>query len=77
MLQFFETCPHTIRTLPALTPDRNHPEDVDSKLEDHLADALRYAVMSDYAVNPRSVFRRRHYAEAKPARYNVLEYNNF
>jgi hypothetical protein len=77
MLQFFETCPHTIRTLPALTPDRNHPEDVDSKLEDHLADALRYAVMSDYAINPRSVFRRRHYAEAKPARYKVLEYNNF
>ena len=77
MLQFFETCLHTIRTLPALAPDRNHPEDVDSKLEDHLADALRYAVMSDYAVNPLSVFRRRHYAAAPPPRYDVLDYNHF
>jgi hypothetical protein len=77
MLQFFDTCLHTIRTLPALTPDRNHLEDVDSKLEDHLADALRYGVMSDSAVNPQSVFRRRHYTRAEPVRYKVLEYNNF
>jgi hypothetical protein len=77
MLEIFDTCLHTIRTLPALTPDRNHPEDVDSKLEDHLADALRYGVMSDSAINPQSVFRRRHYSSAETARYNVLEYNDF
>jgi hypothetical protein len=77
MLQIFETCHHTIRTLPVLTPDRNRPEDVDSKLEDHLADALRYGVMSDFATNPQSVFRRRDYNPGGTKRFNVLDYNGF
>jgi hypothetical protein len=44
MFQAFDTCVHTIRTLPVLLPDPHNPEDVDSKLEDHLADAVRYGV---------------------------------
>lgn len=44
-LKFFSTCKHCIRTLPALTPDDNNPEDVDTSEEDHLWDALRYGIM--------------------------------
>ena len=70
MLQFFDTCYHTIRTLPVLTPDPHHPEDVDSDLEDHLADALRYAVMTNYARHPPSLVRRKGGA---PKTYHVMD----
>ncbi len=43
-LRFFETCPHLIRTIPTLMRDANNPEDVDTTGEDHLYDALRYAL---------------------------------
>jgi len=52
MFQVFNTCYQTIRTLPALLPDPNNPEDVDSKLEDHIYDADRYGLMSRYANHP-------------------------
>lgn len=41
-----------IRTIPKLTPDPHHAEDVDTTLEDHVYDAARYAVMSDFATYP-------------------------
>jgi hypothetical protein len=78
MLQLFDTCVHTIRTLPVLTPDRNNPEDVDSKLEDHLADALRYGVMSPYAKYPGQALRSsRGRTDAPAKRYDVLKDNGF
>lgn len=40
----YETCPHTIRTLPAVPRDDKNPEDVDTTSEDHLPDALRYGL---------------------------------
>jgi len=52
MFQVFDTCYQTIRTLPVLLPDPNNPEDVDSKMEDHLYDAVRYGLMSQYAAHP-------------------------
>lgn len=55
MIYFFETCIDTIRTLPALQHDDLHPEDVDSEMEDHAADDIRYACMS-----------RPYYREQKP-----------
>ncbi|MES2216644.1 MAG: phage terminase large subunit [Patescibacteria group bacterium] len=42
MLKIFKTCVNMIRTIPSLQHDRLHPEDVDSKGEDHAADELRY-----------------------------------
>lgn len=45
MLQFFNTCPHTIRTLPSLVYSEIDVEDVDSSQEDHLYDVLRYLCM--------------------------------
>jgi len=38
----FSTCKDLIRTLPALVHDDLHPEDVNTKGEDHAADELRY-----------------------------------
>ena len=52
MFQAFETCTHTLRTLPALLPSPTNPEDVDSAMEDHLYDAIRYGLMSRFASNP-------------------------
>lgn len=54
MLYVFSTCPHLIRTLPALQHDDHRPEDVDTDGEDHAGDELRYACMS------------RPYVKAKP-----------
>lgn len=42
----FDTCRHLIAQLPTLPLDKNNPEDVDTKSEDHLYDALRYGLMS-------------------------------
>lgn len=43
---FFENCLNTISEIPSLPLDRNNPEDVDTNIDDHLYDALRYGVMS-------------------------------
>lgn len=43
---FFETCSELLRTLPELIHDDTNPEDLDTDGEDHLADALRYLLMS-------------------------------
>lgn len=42
----FNTCVNLIAQLPLLQLDKNNPEDVDTKGEDHLYDALRYGIMS-------------------------------
>ena len=42
----FDTCPNLIRTLPLQQHDKLRPEDLDTKGPDHLADALRYGLMS-------------------------------
>lgn len=41
-LFIFNTCHNLIRTLPSLIHDELHPEDVDTRGEDHAADDLRY-----------------------------------
>jgi len=41
-LYFFERAHHHIRTLPIMQRDKTKPEDVDSTLEDHAMDSLRY-----------------------------------
>lgn len=46
MLFFFEGCVHAIRTIPALQHDEDRPEDLDTDMEDHAADEVRYACMS-------------------------------
>lgn len=45
-LVFFNSCTNVISQLPSIPLDKNNPEDVDTKAEDHLYDALRYGIMS-------------------------------
>ena len=45
-LVFFNTCTNTVSQLPSIPLDKKNPEDVDTKSEDHLYDALRYGIMS-------------------------------
>jgi len=45
-LTVFDTCTHTVRTIPMLTHSKHKPEDVDTDLEDHAADETRYFCMS-------------------------------
>lgn len=45
-LVIHSNCENLIRTLPDLPRDKNKPEDLDTKTEDHAADALRYLLMS-------------------------------
>lgn len=47
MLYVFKNCKNMIRTLPQLRYDPTYPEDVDTRQEDHLYDALKYFLMSD------------------------------
>lgn len=46
MIYVFSTCVDSIRTIPLLQHDENHPEDIDTEMEDHAADDWRYACMS-------------------------------
>ena len=43
-LRVFKSCKHFIRTVPALMPDENNPEDVNTSMEDHCWDELMYAI---------------------------------
>lgn len=43
---FFNTCIDTIASISSIGIDKNDPEDVDSKGDDHAYDACRYGVMS-------------------------------
>lgn len=45
-LRVFSNCTELIRTLPDLPYDQHRVEDVDTKAEDHLYDAMRYGLMS-------------------------------
>ena len=45
-LKIFNNCRNLLRTLPLLPVDKNNPEDVDTNVEDHAYDALRYGAMS-------------------------------
>jgi len=46
MIFFFDHCPNIIRTLPMMVHDSSNPEDLDTDLEDHAVDEVRYACMS-------------------------------
>lgn len=58
MLLVFDHCVDFIRTIPVLTPDPHNPEDIDTKLEDHIYDETRYAAMSDFAHTPGTYLRK-------------------
>lgn len=51
MLYVFRTCRAFIRTIPTLLYDEVRPEDIDTDLEDHIADMTRYVCMAR-PINP-------------------------
>lgn len=52
MVVCFDTCVHSIRTIPALQHDKDRVEDIDTDSEDHAGDEWRYACMSRPWVKP-------------------------
>jgi len=52
-IRIFSNCTNLIRTMSTLPTDKNNPEDVDTKAEDHAYDALRYGCMSR-PINPKA-----------------------
>ena len=54
-LQIFNTCTDLVRTLPALTHDPVHVEDVDTDGDDHDYDMLRYLLTNVRPPSPRPV----------------------
>lgn len=52
-MQVFESCIHTIRTIPSLPYDKNRVEDVDTNAEDHIYDEGRYSLLGQmHAASP-------------------------
>jgi hypothetical protein len=45
------SCPNLLRTIPDMICDTRKPEDIDTTLEDHICDALRYALTHTQAPN--------------------------
>ena len=46
MMYIFKNCKAFIRTIPLMIFDETHVEDIDTDLEDHVADEARYMCMS-------------------------------
>lgn len=74
----FPTCYAFIRTIPMLTPDPNKPEDVDTRLEDHVYDEWRYACMSDFAKFPQRALQKQNGSwrtqNVRQEEYNPFDY---
>lgn len=54
MYYITENCKHTIRTIPLQMYDETHVEDLDTDMEDHLCDAIRYVFMARPLEAPRA-----------------------
>jgi hypothetical protein len=54
-LTFDPSCKYLLRSIPALLCDKNDPEDIDTKLDDHGADMVRYFTQSRPSVSQISV----------------------
>lgn len=46
-LYFFNTCKAARRVIPLMLFSETHPEDLDTKMEDHILDSLRYRAMAN------------------------------
>jgi len=46
LIKFFNVCNNSIRTIPSLIHDDKRPEDLNTNMEDHLADCTRYLLQT-------------------------------
>jgi hypothetical protein len=58
MIYFFDTCKDSIRTIPLMMYDEHKPEDLDSDLEDHAVDEIRYFCMMR-PIAPREIIEKK------------------
>ncbi len=72
-LRVFSTCTNLIRTLPAMIHSDTNPEDLNTDLEDHAVDALRYALMSRPRPGRRPVDKPKDQDEQEWARLRALD----
>jgi hypothetical protein len=54
MMYIFDTCKDAIRTIPLMMYDEHKPEDLDTDLEDHICDEVRYFCMMR-PIKPRKI----------------------
>ena len=76
MLYVFDTCKNMIRTLPQLRYDPTRPEDVDTKQEDHLYDAMKYFLMGN-PLPPRQKPETKPYIYHPLAKEEISDYQRF
>lgn len=81
MMYVFSNCKDFIRTIPLMAYDPNKPEDIDTKMEDHIADETRYMCMANPIKPVKPVEKKvRMYdplsteEESKPSRYSYMQY---
>lgn len=81
MFQVFNTCIHTIRTIPDLVYDERHVEDINTNGEDHIYDMIRYVMMEmPITPNPKDKKRLLHddpldiYASREHDRYAMYKF---
>ena len=63
-IKILSSCRNLISQLAALPVDSRNPEDVDTKAEDHLYDALRYMVMNRQTAS--SLYNFKFHTESAP-----------
>lgn len=84
LMQFFSGCKNAVRTLPTLIYDDHDPEDLDTRGEDHAADAISYALQfmhegrspkeaTDFV--SRLIARNKERSRLKPSSLNSFYYN--
>lgn len=69
MLQVFNTCKAFIRTIPLMMYDEHKPEDLDTTLEDHCPDEVRYMCMT-HPIKPQ-IPHKQYIAEDDPLNQRV------
>lgn len=81
MMYVFSNCKDFVRTIPLMAYDPNKPEDIDTKMEDHIADETRYMCMANPMKPVKEVERKiKMYDplstddETKPNRYSWVQY---
>lgn len=72
MMYVFENCKDFIRTIPLLQYSSTSPEDIDTELEDHIADEVRYMCMTS-PIKPTKKSKNAIFTDVKSAvRYNYV-----
>lgn len=74
---YFNTCYDSIRTIPTLIHDEIKPEDIDTRGEDHAADADRYFLLSLHERSPSPPKTEVEQRIQKLSRPSVLDLNEF